>query len=99
MSRYYDKVINEFKDYVNKCDSKAIQSVYWFLKQANGEYGASQAVTIPETEMLIIRDLIDKFRHDCECHDKYLYEGLSPEIKGMYIAEKQRPKKVRLRKK
>ena len=86
MTTYYDKIMNEFRNYVNKCDPKAIQSVFWFLKQANGEYGPGQAVTISKEDMKTIKDLVDKFKYDCACHDKYLYnEGLSPEIKAMTI--------------
>ncbi len=90
---YYDKIINEFRQYVNTCNPKAMQSVYWFLKQANGEYSMAQAVTISEKDMITIRDLVDKFKTDCECKDKFLYAGLSPEIRGMIEHQKQKTKK------
>ncbi len=40
----YNKIINEMEKRVDNCDIKIIDSLRYFLRESQGEYGPSQAV-------------------------------------------------------
>lgn len=41
----YNKIIHEMETRVDNCDIKTIDSIRYFLRESQGEYGPSQAVT------------------------------------------------------
>lgn len=63
----YDQIIREMEKRVNNCNLGIIDSLRYFLRQSQGEYGPSQAVTIPDETIKRIDELIYKFKKDCYC--------------------------------
>ena len=53
----------------NTCDLSIIDSLRYFLRESQGEYGPSQAVTLPEVVIKEIDNLIYKFKEKCYCGD------------------------------
>jgi hypothetical protein len=66
----YHKIIKEMEGMTDNCNIKILDSLRYFLKQSQGEYGPGQAVTLSDETMKKIDDLIYKFKEDCYCEDK-----------------------------
>ncbi len=66
----YHKIINEMEEITNNCDINILKSLKYFLRQSQGEYGPSQAVTLSDETIMKIDDLIYKFKKDCYCNKK-----------------------------
>lgn len=65
----YNKIIDEMQKRVNTCNLSIIDSLRYFLRESQGEYGPSQAVTLPDEVIKEIDNLIYKFKKDCYCGD------------------------------
>ena len=65
----YHKIINEMESRANNCNINILDSLRYFLKQSQGEYGPGQAVTLSDETMNKIDELIYKFKKDCYCGD------------------------------
>jgi hypothetical protein len=91
----YHKIIDEMQKRVNTCDLSIINSLRYFLRESQGEYGPSQAVTLPDEVIKEIDNLIYKFKQDCYCgnansiiwgdHSAYTGESKSQKKKGISI--------------
>lgn len=65
----YNKPIGEMEKRVEHCDMKILDSVRYFLRESQGEYSPSQAVTLPDNIIKKIDELIYKFKEKCYCGD------------------------------
>ena len=65
----YNKIISEMQKRADNCDIKIIDSLRYFLRQSQGEYGPSQAVTLSDETIKKIDELIYKFKEKCYCGD------------------------------
>lgn len=72
----YHKIINEMEARTNNCNVKILDSLRYFLKQSQGEYGPSQAVTLSDETIKKIDELIYKFKKDCYCGDANLINSI-----------------------
>ena len=63
----YNKIIGEMQKRANTCDLSIIDSLRYFLRESQGEYGPSQAVILPDEVIKEIDSLIYKFKQDCYC--------------------------------
>jgi hypothetical protein len=65
----YNKIISEMQKRADNCDIKIIDSLRYFLRQSQGEYGPSQAVTLSDETIKKIDDILYKFKEKCYCGD------------------------------
>ena len=65
----YNKIIHEMEQRVDHCDIKIIDSLRYFLRESQGEYGPSQAVTLSNKITKKIDELIYKYKEKCYCGD------------------------------
>ncbi len=65
----YNKIIREMEKSVDNCDIKILDSLKYFLRESQGEYSPSQAVTLSNETMKKIDELIYKFKEKCYCGD------------------------------
>jgi len=65
----YNKIIHEMEKRVEHCDVKILDSLKYFLRESQGEYGPNRAVTLSNETMKKIDELIYKFKEKCYCGD------------------------------
>lgn len=65
----YNKIMREMEKRVDNCDIKILDSLRYFLRESQGEYGPSQAVTLSNEITKGIDELIYKFKEKCYCGD------------------------------
>lgn len=65
----YHKIIREMETRVDNCDIKIIDSLRYFLRESQGEYSPSQAVTFSDETIKKIDELIYKYKEKCYCGD------------------------------
>lgn len=63
----YNKIIREMESRVSNCDIKILDSLKYFLRESQGEYGPSQLVALPNEVTKRIDELVYKFKEDCYC--------------------------------
>jgi hypothetical protein len=63
----YNKIIEEMEERTKSCNIKILDSLRYFLRQSQGEYGPSQAVTLSDETTKKIDELIYEFKKDCYC--------------------------------
>lgn len=65
----YNKIMREMEKRVDGCDIKILDSLRYFLRESQGEYGPSQMVTLSDATTKKIDELIYKFKEKCYCGD------------------------------
>ncbi len=65
----YNKIIREMEKRVDNCNVDILDSLRYFLRESQGEYGPIQAVTLSNETMKKIDELIYKFKEKCYCGD------------------------------
>lgn len=63
----YNKIIREMEERVNNCNIDVLDSLKYFIRESQGEYGPSQAVTLSDETIKKIDELVYKFKEDCYC--------------------------------
>lgn len=65
----YNKIIGEMQERIKHCNLSIIDSLRYFLRESQGEYGPAQAVILPEQVINEIDRLIYEFKENCYCGD------------------------------
>ena len=89
-----NKIIREMEKRVSSCDIKILDSLRYFLRQSQGEYGPSQAVTLSNETTRKIDELVYKFKEDCYCGNaaSIIWEDHSAYTKQDSYIEKKKHK-------